>query len=263
MSGRRKTLARYLAKRRLEAWLPDESGNYNKGVIAVLATSSYICLMGADGCSQNKRAIVLLSGGLDSATCLYLAKKKGFSPTCLIFDYQQRHYREIDSAKKIAMKAGCKYLICKINLPWKGSSLLDARCKIPQKTRAIPSTYVPARNIIFLSFALSYAEASRAEAVFIGANARDFSGYPDCRPEFYRSFRNLVKTGIKDKTIQIITPLINKTKAEIIRLAHRLAVPYELSWSCYRGLRRPCGLCDACRFRAKGFREANLQDPLL
>lgn len=212
---------------------------------------------------MSKKAVVLLSGGIDSATCLYLAKREGFTPHCLSFDYGQRHLREIESAKKIARRAGAKFLVCKINLPWKGSSLIEPGRKIPGRSRGIPSTYVPARNIIFLSFALSCAEAIRAKAVFIGANARDFSGYPDCRPGFYRAFRNAAKTGIKNKDIRIFTPLIDKRKSEIIKLGESLGVPYELSWSCYRGARKPCGACDSCRLRAKGFRQAGIQDPLL
>ncbi len=210
-----------------------------------------------------EKAVVLLSGGIDSATCLYLAKRSGFAPYCLIFDYGQRHCREIGSAKKIARKAGCKYLVCKISLPWKGSSLIDARLKIPKAGPGIPSTYVAGRNIIFLSFALSYAETIKAKAVFIGANARDFSGYPDCRPGFYRAFRKAAGSGLKSKDIRIFTPLISKTKAEIIKLGEGLGVPYGVSWSCYRGGRRPCGRCDSCRFRAKGFRELGIKDPLL
>ena len=212
---------------------------------------------------MSKKAVVLLSGGIDSATCLYLAKKRKFSPYCLIFDYGQRHYREIESAKKIAQKAKVDFLICKINFPWKGSSLLDMRLAVPKHSRGIPSTYVAARNIIFLSFALSYAEAIKAGAIFIGANARDFSGYPDCRPNFYSAFRKVAKTGLKNQNIRIFTPLINKTKAEIIKLGWQFGLPFELSWSCYRGAVKPCGLCDSCRFRAKGFREAKLKDPLL
>ncbi|MFH1245087.1 MAG: 7-cyano-7-deazaguanine synthase QueC [Candidatus Omnitrophota bacterium] len=210
-----------------------------------------------------KRVVVLLSGGIDSTCCLYFAKAEGFTPYCLNFDYGQRHRREIKSARRIAKEAGCPYLLCKVKFPWKGSSLLDSGLKIPaQRTRGIPSTYVPARNIIFLSFALSYAEAIDAEAVFIGANARDFSGYPDCRPEFYRAFKRAAQAGLKNKHIQIRTPLLHKSKAEIIKLGHKLGVPYKFSWSCYQGETRPCGVCDSCRFRAQGFREAGLKDPL-
>jgi 7-cyano-7-deazaguanine synthase len=194
-----------------------------------------------------KRAVVLLSGGIDSATCLYAAREGGWTPHCLIFDYGQRHRREINSAKKIAQRAGCKYSVCKIAFPWKGSSLIDRRKKIPGRSKGIPSTYVPARNIIFL-------------AVFIGANTRDYSGYPDCRPKFYRAFRSVARTGVKFKGVRILTPLIHMSKAQIIRFGKKLGAPYELSWSCYQGGRRPCGKCDSCRFRAKGFREAGEED---
>jgi len=206
---------------------------------------------------------VLLSGGLDSATCLYLAKKQGLRAFCLIFDYGQRHRKEIVSAKRIARAAGAKFLVCKINFPWKGSSLLNAKERIPGKVRGIPSTYVPGRNIIFLSFALSYAETLKGSAIFIGANARDFAGYPDCRPDFYRSFREVAKTGLKRKGIRVLTPLLHKTKAEIVKLASSLGVPFELTWSCYRGGKGPCGRCSSCCFRAKGFREAGVKDPTI
>jgi 7-cyano-7-deazaguanine synthase len=136
-----------------------------------------------------------------------------------------------------------------------------------QVTSGIPSTYVPARNIIFLSFALSYAEAIGARAIFIGAHSQDYSGYPDCRPEFYRAFSQIIttgtKTGIEKRSIKIETPLIHKAKAEIIRLGARLGVPFEFTWSCYQGGNRPCGKCDSCCFRAKGFKEAGITDPLL
>jgi 7-cyano-7-deazaguanine synthase len=212
----------------------------------------------------NKKAIILLSGGLDSATTLYLAKKQGFKCLCLIFDYGQRHRKEIASAKRIAQSVNCVYQILKIKLPWKGSALLDKNVKMPTGNRlsgypvirGIPATYVPARNIIFLSFALSYAEAIKAEAIFIGAHIQDYSGYPDCRPEFYRAFK-------RKKKLKIKTPLIRKSKAQIIRLGERLGVPFEFTWSCYQGQKEPCRKCDSCYFRAKGFGEAGIKDPLI
>jgi 7-cyano-7-deazaguanine synthase len=222
-----------------------------------------------------RQAIVLLSGGLDSATTLYIAKKQKFRPYCLIFDYGQRHKKEIYAALKIARAANCPVKLIKINLPWKGSALLDKRIQIPksvkvsrcQSVKEIPSTYVPGRNIIFLSFALSYAEAQGAQAIFIGAHAQDYSGYPDCRPEFYRAFSKVIssgtKSGIEKRKIKIYTPLIQKTKAEIIRLGSRLGVPFEFTWSCYKGGVQPCGRCDSCYFRQKGFRGAGIEDPLL
>ncbi len=223
---------------------------------------------------RSKKAVVLLSGGLDSATALYLAKSRGFDCRCLIFDYGQRHRREIESAKKIARRAGCQWQVLKISLPWKGSSLLDKSVIFTNDERRttndetnIPNTYVPARNIIFLSFALSYAEACGAAAIFIGAHAQDYSGYPDCRPEFFRAFNKVIvagtKAGVEGKGIAIETPLIAMTKAEIIRLGSRLGVPFELTWSCYRGGRKPCGTCDSCFYRARGFLQAGtLPNPI-
>ena len=224
-----------------------------------------------------KRAVVLLSGGLDSATTLYYAKDKGFQCFCLIFDYGQRHRKEINAAIKIAQKANAQSQIVKITLPWKGSSLLDKRMpvsSIPDPclgrqagSNAIPPTYVPARNIIFLSFALSCAEVIRAKAIFIGANAIDYSGYPDCRPRFYQAFIKAAqlgtKAGVEGNPVKIVAPLIKKTKAQIIKLGMKLGAPYELTWSCYKGGRAPCGECDSCEFRAKGFYEAGLADPLI
>jgi len=228
-------------------------------------------------------AVILLSGGLDSATTLYFAKNQGFKCYCLIFDYGQRHRREIQSAKAIAQGAKCPFEIVKISLPWKGSALVDRSINIPLVTRSslgfardrqghrvtsdIPVTYVPGRNIIFLSFALSFAEAINAKAIFIGAHAQDYSGYPDCRPEFYRAFSRVISTGTKagveKKNIEIKTPLIHKTKSQIVKLGIRLGVPFELTWSCYKGGQRPCGECDSCYFRQKGFTEAGKTDPLL
>jgi 7-cyano-7-deazaguanine synthase len=214
-----------------------------------------------------RKAVVLLSGGLDSAVTLYLAKKKGFKCSCLIFDYHQRHRREVESAKRIASVGNCPWQIIKINLPWKGSALLDNKINIPTRSKGIPNTYVSARNTVFLSFALSYAEAIKAQAIFIGANAIDFSGYPDCRPEFYRAFSRVIatgtKAGVEKRIIKIETPLIHKNKAQIIRIGSSLGVPFELTWSCYWGGRLPCEKCDSCYFRAKGFREAGIKDPLI
>jgi 7-cyano-7-deazaguanine synthase len=201
------------------------------------------------------KAIVLLSGGLDSSTVLYIAKAKGYKCQALIFDYGQRHKRELRSAVAVAKGASVEYRVLRINLPWKGSALLDKKIKVPVKRKftGIPPTYVPARNTIFLSFALSYAEAIRAKAIFIGANTIDFSGYPDCRPQFFKAFQKVIQTGTKAKKIKIEAPLLHLTKAQIVRLAMKLKVPVELTWSCYQGGRKPCGVCDACRLRAKGF----------
>ena len=218
----------------------------------------------------NKKAVVLLSGGLDSATTLYAAKVRNYQVHCLIFDYGQRHRREIRSARKVARSAHCPSTVIKISLPWKGSSLLDKKKILPQERKVfkgIPSTYVPARNTIFLSFALSYAEAIGASRIFIGANAVDFSGYPDCRPKFYEAFNKLArlatKCGIEHKAIKIETPLIGLKKYEIIKLGLRWGVPYQLTWSCYKGDNNPCGRCDSCLIRKKGFKEAGLKDPAL
>jgi 7-cyano-7-deazaguanine synthase len=221
-----------------------------------------------------RSAVVLLSGGLDSATTLYIAKRDGFKCFCLIFDYGQRHKREIDSARRIALAARSPYKIIKLNFPRRGSSLLDKSKKIPlvtksggHKVTSIPSTYVPARNIIFLSFALSYAESLGASALYIGAHTQDYSGYPDCRMSFFRAFDKVIsagtKSGVEKRRLKIKAPLINKSKAQIIRLASRLGVDFALTWSCYRGGRAPCGRCESCYFRARGFQEAGIKDPLI
>jgi 7-cyano-7-deazaguanine synthase len=216
-----------------------------------------------------KKSVVLLSGGLDSSTILYYAISKGYSPYCLIFDYGQRHRRELHSAVLIAKTAKCRYKLVKISLPWKGSSLIDKEMRLPNKepgNKKIPNTYVPGRNTIFLSFALSAAEALGAKAVFIGANAIDYSGYPDCRPDYFKAFEAVIRRGTKagaqGGAIKIYTPLIRKTKAQIIRMGISLGVPFELTWSCYQGNKKPCGKCDSCYFRQRGFSQAGINDPV-
>jgi len=216
------------------------------------------------------KAVVLLSGGIDSATTLYYAKNRGYERLCLTFDYGQRHRKEIDFAKALARASNSRIELIKISLPWKGSSLIDRGIKLPkgkERRSDIPSTYVPGRNIIFLSYAASYADAVGAEKIFIGANQIDYSGYPDCRSNFLDSFEDAVrkgtKRGIEAKNISIDAPLINKRKSAIIKMALKLKVPLKYTWSCYKGGRKPCGLCDSCIIRSMAFKKAGVEDPLL
>lgn len=223
--------------------------------------------------SPKPKAVCLLSGGLDSATALYCAIRDGFQPLALTIHYGQIHERELISAKRIAEFARAEHQVVSIELPWKGSALLDSSVAIPENHSSqsvsdkIPSTYVPARNTIFLSLAASYAEAAGAQAIYIGANAIDYSGYPDCRPEYLEQFKAVIargtKAGVEGRKIEICAPLISMTKADIIKLAGELKVPLKWTWSCYRGLEKPCGNCDSCFFRAKGFEEAGIADPAL
>lgn len=208
---------------------------------------------------------MLLSGGLDSATVLYFAKAKGYICHCLIFDYGQLHRKEINCAVNIAKASRSSCRILKIDFPWKGSALLDKKIKVPDKiAEGVPATYVPARNIIFLSFALSFAETLKARAIFIGAHAQDYSGYPDCRLEFFKAFAKVAKVGtLGGCRIEILAPLLKMNKSRIISFGRKLGVPFNLTWSCYRGAKLPCGKCDSCHYRAKGFKEADLVDPLM
>jgi 7-cyano-7-deazaguanine synthase len=218
--------------------------------------------------NKKKKAIVLLSGGMDSAVTLYLARKRGFRTSALIFDYGQRHRKEIGFAKQIAKKAGSTQKQVKLSFPWKGSSLVDEKKAIPTRRsleeikKGIPSTYVPCRNLIFLSIAASFAEAVNGDALFIGAHTQDFSGYPDCRKEFFDAYKRTIEAGTKNgKRIRIYTPLIGKNKTEIIKMGLRLNVPFELTWSCYKGGKAPCGICDSCSFRKKAFKKLGMKDP--
>jgi 7-cyano-7-deazaguanine synthase len=223
------------------------------------------------------RAICLLSGGLDSTTCLAIARRQDYECYCLSFDYGQRHAVEIQAAQRIAAHLGAKeHRTITFDLRLFGGSALTAGIDVPKHATAsevgtgIPVTYVPARNTIFLSFALAYAEVVRAGDIFIGVNAIDYSGYPDCRPEFIRAFESMAnlatKAGVEGSTkITIHTPLIAMTKADIVRRAISLGVNLSLTHSCYDpdAGGRPCGHCDSCLLRQKGFEEAGIADPLL
>jgi len=217
-----------------------------------------------------KKAVVLLSGGLDSATTLALAQEQGYACYALSFDYGQRHRCELDAARKVAEAAEVvEHKIITLNLDnIGGSALTDTAIPVPQQaTEGIPVTYVPARNTVFLALALGWAEVLEAEAIFIGVNAVDYSGYPDCRPEFIEAFANMAqlatKTGVEGRPIRIETPLIHLSKAEIIQQGSRLGVDYANTISCYdpdtEG--RACGRCDSCRLRAAGFEAAGVADP--
>jgi 7-cyano-7-deazaguanine synthase len=221
------------------------------------------------------RAIVLVSGGLDSATCLAWARSQGFACLALSFDYGQRHRVELDAARRVASALGAlQHIIVPIDLRIFGGSALTADIRVPKRRSAremgqgIPITYVPARNTIFLSFALAWAEVRAVSDIVIGVNALDYSGYPDCRPEFIRSFENTANLATRAATegsrLRIHTPLIRLTKAEIVRLGTSLGVDYSLTHSCYDPGRSglPCGECDSCLLRRKGFEDAGLSDPL-
>jgi 7-cyano-7-deazaguanine synthase len=226
---------------------------------------------------SSRKAVCLLSGGLDSSTCLGVARRDGFECYALSFDYGQRHRVELDAATKVAKFFGVRKLrIVRIDLRAFGASALTADVDVPKNRsveemqQGIPVTYVPARNTIFLSFALAWAEVLECSDIFIGVNALDYSGYPDCRPEFIEAFERMAnlatKAGVEGRTtMNIHTPLIKLSKAEIVRLAVLVGLDFTLTHSCYdpdpEG--RPCGHCDSCLLRRKGFEEAGLPDPLV
>jgi 7-cyano-7-deazaguanine synthase len=228
---------------------------------------------------SGQSAVVLLSGGLDSTTCLYLAKSQMENVYALSFDYGQRHSIELKRAKKIASNLEIPHFIVKIPSElFQGSSLVDHKIQVPKLSlekhiyqKEIPNTYVPGRNILFLSYALSFAESRNLNRIFIGVNALDYSGYPDCRPEFIQAFQTMAdlgtKSGVKSRkntsSIQIISPLIQLSKKEIVLLAAHLGVPFHQTISCYDPnpkTGKPCGKCDSCLLRKKGFEDAGLLD---
>ncbi len=222
--------------------------------------------------------VVVLSGGLDSTVCMALvARDSSEPPLALTFDYGQRHRKEIERAGRVAAHYRSEHLVVAIDTKaWGGSALTDPSIDVPNHGdrvvprdghEQIPVTYVPARNIIFLAVALGVAEATDALAVHIGVNAVDYSGYPDCRPEFIDAFRRVAdvgqRRGLEGRPVEIRTPLIDMSKSEIVRFGVQLGAPLELTWSCYRNGPAPCGFCDACALRAKGFAEAGISDPSL
>ncbi|WP_430809307.1 MULTISPECIES: 7-cyano-7-deazaguanine synthase QueC [unclassified Carboxylicivirga] len=220
-----------------------------------------------------KRAVVLLSGGLDSAIALHLAKSEGYAVHALSFDYGQRHSRELDAAKAIAAQAGVEeHQVVSLKLDrWGGSSLTDSTMAVEDgdvNRSDIPVTYVPARNMVFLSVAASLAEAVGAQHIFIGVSEVDYSGYVDCRQAFIDGMEKAINLGTvmgaeKNQPIKIHAPFVHKTKAEEIQLGAQLGVDFSLTWSCYRGGDKPCGTCDSCLLRAKAFAEAGVIDTAL
>ena len=221
-----------------------------------------------------KKAVCLMSGGLDSCIMAYIAKKEGYEIYALSFNYGQRHNKEIDCTKDIATSLKAKkHIVFDIDLEkFGGSSLVDKSLKIEQDHKlneigkTIPSTYIPARNTVFLSIGLAYAETINADAVFIGATATDYSGYPDCRPEYIEAFQKMAdlatKKSVEGDTIKIVAPLLHLSKAEIIKKGLELDAPFKKTWSCYQGGKKACGRCDSCLLRLKGFKEAGIEDSI-
>jgi 7-cyano-7-deazaguanine synthase len=232
-----------------------------------------------------KKAVIILSGGLDSTTCMGIAQAVGYELYPITFDYGQRHKIELDNARQVAEHYGVadRHKVIKLGFlkEFGGSALTDDSLEVPDMTKPktasngtvaeaeeseVPITYVPGRNLLFLSIATSYAEVTGAEAIYIGVNALDYSGYPDCRPEFIRKVEEVMalatRVGVEGGPIRIETPLCEWTKADIIREGKKLNVPYHLTTSCYNGQVEACGVCDSCRLRLKGFAEAGGTDPI-
>lgn len=218
------------------------------------------------------KAVVLLSGGLDSTTTLAKAIADGNEVTALSFDYGQRHSKELVSASNVAKHYGVKHVIVKIDLSMFRSALTDKNIDVPenrdesQMGSDIPVTYVPSRNIIMMSVAAGLCESIDAEKIYIGANVIDYSGYPDCRPEYFYAFQKMLevgtKSGVEGHAIKIETPILSLSKAEIVKLGKELEAPLHLTWSCYEGGEKACGKCDSCQLRLKGFEDAGYEDEI-
>ena len=219
-------------------------------------------------------AVCLVSGGIDSCVTAFIAKNEGYNTYALSFNYGQRHKKEVECAKDVSSAIKAKdHIIFDLDLHRFGkSSLVDVSSDMPESYslenigKTIPSTYVPARNTVFLSIALAYAEAIDADAIFIGATSQDYSGYPDCRPEYITAYQKMAdlatKRGVEGKPIRMEAPLLYLTKAKIIKRGLELYAPLEKTWSCYQGGRKACGKCDSCLLRLKGFKEAESRDPI-
>jgi len=224
--------------------------------------------------TKNKKAVILLSGGLDSATCLAIAKDQKYDVHAISFNYGQRHSKEVESAKKIGeLFKISSHQVINIDLKAFGGSSLTSDLEVPKNQdfnkNTIPNTYVPARNTIFLSYAIAKAEVLNSFDIFIGVNSVDYSGYPDCRPEYIEAYTNMAnlatKNGIEGKTLTIHTPLIDMTKAQIIKTGVKLGIDYSLTHSCYDPSDEgyACGACDSCKLRKKGFIDAGIKDPTI
>lgn len=218
---------------------------------------------------RSPKAVVLLSGGLDSATAAAQAIADGYEAIALSFQYGQRHQRELAAALQVVRHLGIQqHFMLDVNLgQWGGSSLTDAAMTLPQdgvQSGVIPNTYVPGRNTVFIALALSLAEAQQAEAIYLGINAVDYSGYPDCRPDYLAAFQQLAnlssKVGLEGKAPQLVAPLVEDSKVDIVRRALALGVPIHQTWSCYEGGEQPCGLCDSCRIRDRALIDAGRPD---
>ncbi|WP_393972257.1 7-cyano-7-deazaguanine synthase QueC [Oxyplasma meridianum] len=218
----------------------------------------------------NKRSVVLISGGLDSATVLAYALSGGYETTAVSFDYGQRHSIELESGERICQHYGIERKVVNLDMKQIGGSSLTSNMKVETRSideisESIPTSYVPARNTIFLSVASAFAEVLDADTIFIGANAVDYSGYPDCRPKFFNSMEDTINLGTKrgqHSRLRIAVPLQYLTKGEIISLGMRLKVPYDLTHSCYNGEEEACGECDSCLLRLKGFMDSGFRDPV-